>query len=339
MATADPVTLHRDAVIIDGRDPTHLMYRMTYDEKPTYLEVLLRGGFTAPVVDAVWIEEGFAEAAKSLASWHARATACDGRARIALRTADIREAKAAQQVAFVLSAQSPAAVENDLALVEMLQRLGLRVMQLTYQHRSLAGDGCGEATDGGLSRFGGELVKRMCAAGIVVDLSHAGDRTVLDAAGVATKPVILSHTNARALCDTRRNASDEMLKAVAATGGVIGVSAYSDIIVRNGGTTGTTLPQMLAHVDYLSNLVGEDHVGIGLDIGEGRNELEVSILHARIPGLGSGPPHRYVGELKSRANLGALTAAMVAQGYTDTFIQKVLGLNFLRVFEQVWAAY
>ncbi|KRT77781.1 MAG: putative dipeptidase [Armatimonadetes bacterium CSP1-3] len=334
--TAEATALHREAIIIDGRDPTHLMYRLTYDEKPVYLDVLREGGVTAPVVDAVWIEDDFTEAARGLASWHRRAVASNGRARIALRSEDIRAAKAAGLIAFVLSAQSSAAVEGDFSLVEMLQRMGLRVMQLTYQHRSLAGDGCGEATDGGLSRFGQDLVREMCRVGIVVDLSHASDRTVLEAAEAATKPVILSHTNARALCDTRRNASDAMIRAVAATGGVIGVSAYSDIIVPKGGTTGTTIEQMLSHVDYLCGLVGEDHVAIGLDIGEGRNELEVGILHARIPGLGAGPKYRYVGELTSRANLPALTAAMAARGYAPARIRKVLGLNFLRVFETVW---
>jgi membrane dipeptidase len=158
---------------------------------------------------------------------------------------------------------------------------------------------------------------------------------VLDAADEATRPVLLSHTNARALCSTKRNGSDEMFKAVAATGGVIGVSAFSALITPGGGEKGTTVREMLTHVDYLCDLVGEDHVALGLDIGEGRSEHEVHILHTLVAGLGPGPRHRYVAELKSRANLRSLTEAMEARGYGEPRIRKILGLNFLRVFEQV----
>ena len=135
---------------------------------------------------------------------------------------------------------------------------------------------------------------------------------------------------------TNRNASDDMLKAVSATGGVVGVSAYSDIIVPQGGTKGTTISQMLDHVDYLCELLGEDHVGIGLDVGEGRSELEVKILHNRIPGLGAAPKRRYVEGLSSRAGLPSVTRAMIARGYSVERVKKVLGLNFLRVFDSVW---
>lgn len=333
-ATPRSEELHRTATIIDLRDPTFLMYRLTLEEKPTYVSDLMAGGLTAASVDAIWIDDGFKDAAISIAAWRRRILA-DPRCRVALTAADIARAKAEGQLAFILSAQSPNALEGRLDLVEPLFLLGLRIVQLTYQHRTLAGDGCGEKTDGGLSRFGEALVAEMCRVGMVVDLSHAGDRTVIDAAHVATKPVILSHTNARAFVNSKRNGSDEMFKAVAATGGVIGVSAFSSLIVPQGGEHGTTVGQMLDHIDYLCDLVGDNHVSIGTDVGEGRSEHEVHLLHTLIPGLGPGPRHRYVSELRSRANFQALTTAMVDRGYAEARIRKVLGLNFLRVFEQV----
>jgi membrane dipeptidase len=329
--------LHDEAIIIDGRDPTHLMYQMTMAEKPEYMDILHAGGLTAVVADAAWVDDNFGQAARAVAAWHRRVTAMNGRARIIYTAADVRRAKENGQVGFILSFQSPAPVEDDLNLVDMWQKVGIRVMQLTYQTRNLVGDGCGEKSDCGLSRFGEQLVARLNETGIVVDLSHAGERTAREAAACSSQPVIFSHTNARALCDSPRNAADALLKQVAAKGGVVGVSAYSAIVKKGGGETGTTLADYLEHVDYLLNLVGEDHVGLGFDAGELRSPAEAELLHGRIKSAGAAPKHRYVADINTRTKARNVTQGLARRGYNERLMRKILGENFLRVFDQVWS--
>ena len=328
--------IHEEAIIIDGRDPTHLMYGFTMTAKSEYPDILHAGGVTAVIADAAWVDDNFGQAARAVAAWHRRVSEMEGGARIVYRADDIRQAKQDGQLAIILSFQGPAPVEDDAVLVYMWQKLGIRVMQLTYQTQTLLGSGCTEQNDGGLSRFGQAVVRQMNESGIVVDLSHAGHRTSMDAVAISNRPVILSHTNARALCDTPRNAHDELLQAVAETGGVIGISAYAPIVKKGAGQTGASIEDYLDQLDYIFNLVGEDHVGVGFDAGEMRTPAEAMLLHARLSSAGSSPKHRYVEELKTRSQVRHLTRGLVRRGYSEAVIRKILGENFLRVFAEVW---
>lgn len=328
--------IHEEAIIIDGRDPTHLMYGFTLAAKPEYPDILRTGGVTAVIADAAWVDDNFGQAARAVGAWHRRVEEMNGRARIAYSADDIRQAKGSDQIAFILSFQGPAPVEDDAGLIDMWQKLGMRVMQLTYQTQTLLGSGCTEENDSGLSRFGQVVVHQMNQSGIVVDLSHAGHRTAMEAAAVSRQPVILSHTNARALCDTPRNAYDELLQAVADTGGVIGISAYAPIVKKGAGQTGASIEDYLDQLDYIFNLVGEEHVGVGFDAGEMRTPAEATLLHARLASAGSAPKYRYVEELNTRTKVRHLTRGLLRRGYSETVIRKILGENFLRVFTTVW---
>lgn len=332
----EAVRIHDEAIIIDGRDPTHLMYGFTRSPKPEYPDILEEGGVTAVLADAAWVDDNFGQAARAAASWHRRVLDLGQRARIVYEADDVEEAKQKGQLAFILSFQSPTPVEDEVDLVDVWQKIGIRVMQLTYQTRTLLGDGCTEESDAGLSRFGRAVVRRMNEVGIVVDLSHAGHRTAMDAVQISGEPVILSHTNARALCDTPRNAHDELLEAVAETGGVVGVSAFSSIVKEGGGETGTTLEDYLDQVDYLVELIGEDHVGIGFDAGELRSKSEAELLHARIASAGAPPKHRYVEQLNTRTKAPNVTRGLLQRGYEEAVVYKILGRNFLRVFAEAW---
>ena len=328
--------VHQKAIIIDGRDPTHLMYIFTREEKPDYYASIKEGGLTAIMVDAAWLYDRFADTARSFATWYTRVAERSNDLCIALSAKDIRKAKQEGKTAFLLTTQNSDAFEEDVSLVPMARMIGLRCSQVVYQTKNAAGDGCDEKGDGGLSKYGMQLVHAFNEARIVIDLSHAGPQTAMDAVLESKDPVVFSHSNARALCKAPRNCSDELLKALADKGGVVGASAYNPVIIPKGGDTGATLDDFLNQIDYMVNLIGIDHVGFGLDAGEGRSELEVKILHSKARGLGAAPKHRYLEALTPRRKMKNLTRGLLERGYSEADTLKILGGNFLRVFEQVW---
>jgi len=328
--------VHQEAVIIDGRDPTFLMYVFTREDKPDYYQSIKEGGVTAILVDACWLYDRFADMARSFSTWWDRVDQHPADLAIGLSAADIERAKQEGKTAFILTAQNSDWVEEDVSLVPMASRLGLRCSQIVYQSKNAAGDGCGEKADGGLSKFGVQLVQAFNEHGIVIDLSHAGPQTALETIQESEHPVVFSHSNAKALCDAPRNVSDELMRALAEKGGVIGASAYNQVIVPGGGDTGATIDQFVDQIDYMVNKIGIDHVAFGLDAGEGRSELEVKILHSKAKGLPSAPKIRYQADLNQRRKVKNLTRALLRRGYGQVDALKILGGNFLRVFKQVW---
>jgi membrane dipeptidase len=144
----------------------------------------------------------------------------------------------------------------------VFHKLGVRVVGLTYNNRNVVGSGCLEPDDGRMTRFGLEVVREMNRLGILVDLTHVGNRTSLDAAAASSAPVVFSHSNAKAVRNNPRNLTDEQIRACAATGGVIGIATFADFV-------GTRLPTphgSISGTSTMSCIAGEDHVGIGTDI-------------------------------------------------------------------------
>ncbi len=325
-----------EAVIIDGRDPTFLLHRFTKDEKEAYWPAVAASGITAICVDPAWVDDGFREAAASFAAWYRRIRERDQV--LVLDVEDIQRAKREGKTGFILNLQSPTPVENEPGFVEVLQRMGLRIMQFAYQRRNYLADGCGEPGGAGLSRLGLEVLGEMNRVGVVADLAHASEQVMKDALAKSTQPMINSHAGVRALMDHPRNMSDELLKALADQGGVFCISAYSAFLKKDGEKTGTHIEDWRRHLDYLLDLIGPDHIGFGFDVGEGRTAAEVAIIHGDDKkGSSADPPkHRYVSELTSRSNFPCLVEALVAAGYPDEVIRKVLGGNLLRLFGQVW---
>lgn len=321
--------VHEEAILIDGRDPTFLLYRQTGDEKPSYWDAIRRSGLTAVTVDVPNVEDTFREAAINFAAWHARVGAQPDM-RIVRSTEDIVEAKRAGGTGFILSSQSPTPIENDLRLLGALHALGLRVMEMSYQKRNLLADGCGETSGAGLSRFGRDAITEMNRLGIAIDLSHASDATMIETIEHSSAPVFFSHANARALVDHPRNVPDDYLRALAEKGGVCCVSAYSDFLKPDGGKTGTTLDDYLRMIDYMVELMGVEHVGIGFDVGEARSAQEVSMIGGADPSL------RYVQELRSRSDLIRLTSALLGHGYTPDDVKRIMGGNLLEFFRVAW---
>lgn len=329
-------SVHDAAVIIDCRDPTFLLYRQTKDEKADYWDTIVRSGLSAIVVDVPWTEDGFREASLNFAAWHER-IAAHPETMLVRHASDITSAKEQGRVGFVLSSQTPTIIENDLLLLRALYEQGLRVMEMTYQKANLLADGCGDPRGGGLTAFGKQAIAEMNRLGIAIDLSHASDRTMVETIAESAEPVFFSHSNARGRVAHVRNVPDDTLRELVARGGICGISAYSAFLKEGGGESGTDLTDYVAMVDYIVNLIGIDHVGMGFDVGESRTHQEAALIGGGNPKLTHDPSTRYVKELMTRSRLPRLTEALLNAGYDDASVHKFLGGNVLRFFERVWA--
>jgi membrane dipeptidase len=291
---------------------------------------VVRGGIDAVLTSAA-STENFPTSMKVVAQWLEIDRMRQHKMRIARSVADIRAAKAAGEIAVVLHFQGADPIEDRLDLLDVFRACGLRVMQLTYNARNRLGDGCFESANSGLSKFGRKVITRMESVSMVVDLAHAGERTALEAAEMVTRPVIVSHANARMLLDTPRNVTDEVIRAVAASGGVIGICAAPFFLTKEAHAT---LDMLIDHAVYIADLVGPEHVGLGFDFAEEDEEDFIAFGYDEryIPK----PPWTYPSGIAGHADVGNVSPALKARGFAAADIRGILGGNFLRVFCEVW---
>jgi membrane dipeptidase len=243
---------------------------------------------------------------------------------------DIFAAKAAGVLGIGFHFQGTNAFERDTGLVETYYKLGVRHALMAYNQKNHVGDGCHERTDGGLSRFGIELIAEMNRVGMIVDCSHTGYQTSMETFEYSRAPTIFSHANARAVYDHPRNIRDDQIDACAKTGGVIGVNGIGVFLGPNDASTELLLKQ----IDYIANRVGVEHVGIGLDW-----VYDMESLMTEVRKLGSTyPDGAYDLDIKvaQPEQLPGLTEGLLIRGYSQSDIEAILGLNWVRVATQVW---
>jgi membrane dipeptidase len=254
----------------------------------------------------------------------------DASSAVATTVEEIRAAVAAGRLAVVLQLQGTAPFGDEPALVTAFAALGVRSVQLTYNYRMLAGDGCFEPHDGGLSRFGRGLVERLDRAGVLVDVSHVGTRTSLEAIEVAAGPVIASHSNARALCDTPRNLTDEVIDAIGASGGVVGVCAFPAFVSEHD----PSLERLVDHALYIGDRIGIERVSLGLDYAD-EDEADYD-FYGYDPRWYPRPPWTYPRGIGSYDEFPNIAAELERRGLSKREIDGVLGENLLRVCDNVW---
>jgi membrane dipeptidase len=229
------------------------------------------------------------------------------------KVTDVYEAEKGGKIAAMLSIEGGEAVEADLGILRMLHRLGVRAMTLTWNERNQIADGAAEGrTKGGLTNFGVELVSEMNRIGMVIDVSHISDAGFFDVIETSNAPIIASHSNCRALCNHRRNMTDEMIRRLAEKDGVMGMNfapAFVDVNKEK-----VTLERVLDHVDHVVKMVGVDHVGLGSDFD----------------GIESTPKG-----LEDVTTMPYFTEGLVKRGCREEDVFKILGGNFLRVFKKV----
>ncbi len=255
---------------------------------------------------------------------------------------DILRAHREGRIAWVPVLEGAAPIENELDRIDVLYGLGIRMMGITYSESNALGSGLKEDCDGGLTKFGRQAVKRMNQVGMLIDCSHAGPQTTLDTVEYSEKPLIVSHIGARALWDSKRLCGDDVLKAVAQKGGVLGVEAAPHTTMTKTHNT-HDLDSYMEHFEYIANLVGIDHVSFGTD---GLYGDHVGLHHLFAKSLATGDTKNrqtayeevpYVKGLENPTEASVnILRWLVKRGYGDGDIRKVLGENALRVLRKVW---
>jgi len=250
---------------------------------------------------------------------------------------DIHKAKARGCAGMVFGFQDTNALGGNLRMLAVYHALGVKIIQLTYNDENAVGCGCMAPADKGLTPFGRDVVAEMNRLGMLVDLSHCGHQTTMDAIEASKGAVAFTHANPLALAKSPRNKPDEAFKALAAKGGVAGVVRLPAWLTHRGQAG---LEDYLKAVDYLVELIGVDHVGLGTDFME---ELPAEIMTASLKGISPENLQKYysstiVEGFESPAEFPAVTAGLLSRGYSHGDVKKIIGGNWLRLFEKVWSA-
>jgi membrane dipeptidase len=243
------------------------------------------------------------------------------------------------------NSQETIPIGEDLSRIEALRDFGVGHMVLAYNVRNTVADGCAEAADGGLSNFGRRVVQEMSRVGMIVDCSHTGRRSSLEAIELCARPVIFSHSNAYALCPHIRNLRDDQIRACAARGGVIGVVGVGSFL----GDVEARSESVFRHIDYIASLVGPEHVGIGSDFAKNMPYADFSAVWEAYAAANKAWPDPLDAWPDPTANqipldqshcfqpeqLIELIHIMFSHGYSAKCVEGILGANFRRVYATV----
>jgi membrane dipeptidase len=343
---------YREAIVIDGLggpggssysdDPQAGLSEQ--EIKDTHESGVTCAHITVGAVGTTAPDTAFMQAVRGIAYWEReidRHPDVLGRVRT---TGDIAKSKKAKRTGMIYGVQDGVAFETDLARLEDLHALGLRVVQPTYNRRNLLGDGCLEPANAGLSRTGVTAIERMNDLGILVDLSHCGRQTAADAIRASKRPVAFTHTGCQALADHPRNRTDAELRAVAEKGGVCGI--YFMPYLSEGRQP--TAADIVRHLEHMVQVAGEDHVSIGTDGNISPTVVDQKYKDAfakntrerREAGIGAPweteEGYLFANELNTPRRLATLAMMLADRRHSATRIQKILGGNLVRLFGETW---
>ncbi len=261
-----------------------------------------------------------------------------------LRGVDIRTAKATRRVGVIYGCQDVTMLEGDLKKLAVFADLGVRIVQPTYNTRTLMGDGCLEKADGGLSKMGFDFIAEMNRLNLLLDLSHAGVRTIAEGIAASKAPMAITHTGCRALVDLPRNTHDRELKALADRGGVAGI--YFMPFLRESGQPHAE--DLIRHIEHAVDICGEEHVGLGTDgsisgvpLTDAYREVFRKNVEARQKAGVSAPGESpdvltMVSEYNDPLRFTHLADDLMRRGWPSSRVEKLLGGNFSRLFTEVW---
>jgi membrane dipeptidase len=321
--------LHQQAVIVNGLDAAPFNHKL--------VENMKKGGLNCNVVYAGVDLETTEERRRVL-------NAESDSLVLATTAREIREAKEKGKIAIVFNWQHVNPIGNDVDMLGMYYALGLRICGLCYNVRNLVGDGCTERTECGLSLFGERVVRKIQGLRMVLDIGgHTSEATSRDVLDMTKGAVVCTHTNCRALRNNPRCMTDDMMRAIARRGGVIGLTCYGYFLTDGRAT----LETYLDHVDHAVRTAGVEHVGIGLDQIEypaaQSNTAELALPSFQDP-LAAPRPRAYPLDssqwytegLETIAQMPNITEGLVRRGYGAANVRQIMGENWLRVYQEIW---
>lgn len=386
LSAEEALAIHEDAIVIDTQQPPLTSGIISTPAMQEAVEELHKLGRTqaeaAPILEAIlardiatneaarqqyldmWKQSGvtaacgtysgspklsqsFESAFRKIANAHAIVNSLRDNMLIVLKAADIERAHAEGKRGVIIDFQNANPLGDDLDRIGYFHGLGLRMVQLTYNLRNLAGDGCTETYKSGLTWFGREVVQRLNEYNIIVDVSHCTEQVGRDAMEISTAPVIVSHATSAAIASHDRGKTDEFAREIANQGGYFGVVTLPGFIRE---TPGATLDDVVRHIVHLVNVCGIDHVGIGTDKagpGPGTSSMVKypEGMRAGLPGDfnwgGFRTEEHRIGpeyDIEGFASFGDwpnITVALAAAGFNEQELRKLLGLNYLRVFRDI----
>jgi membrane dipeptidase len=330
---------YRDAMVIDGAGGIGLLwFEGDAAAVKKELAAIRDSGVSAIVLTIApsgkfWMNDAAFEKTKTdIARWDAITARYPERLLIVRTQNDLQRAHRERKLGLIYTFQGAESLGEDIERIALFRALGVRVIQLTHNRRNLVGDGCMEPSNAGLSNYGRQVVERLNAEKIVVDLAHGSARTMAEGISASRQPALISHTGCRALADVPRNTDDAILRALA------------DIIFWPYLRTDTQpmAIDVIRHIEHAVNVCGEDHVGIAPverspDYEKENREWIADAVEQGVFARGRPPDlYTFIPDLNTADRFDALAAMLSARGHSDARIEKVLGGNFARVMAAVW---
>ena len=338
-ASPDISGMYRSAIVIDS-----LCCLFVDDETPpgpALVKTIHDSGITA--VHCTVSERDFEGTIKAIASLHALIEKYPDSFCVIRRHAEIAHAKQSNRIGILPGFQYTAFLEENPERIGMFRDLGVRIMQLTYNTRSIFGDGCLEPGNAGLSNAGMAAVRKMNEIGVAVDLSHSGYGTTSEGIAASSKPVLISHSGCAAVYPHPRSKPDSILKSLADHGGYFGVFLMPYLVAS---PTVPTRQNVIDHLVHAIDVCGADHVGIGSDSSiqaftltpAQKASFDADIAHRKQLGIGAPGEDRYpwVPDLNGPNHMEVIAEELSRRGQPSSVIEKVLGANFQRVLGDIW---
>jgi membrane dipeptidase len=342
---------YRRSLAIDGQGGSAFFFLKDGDPAlPGELQAIRDSGLTGLIVSPgpqgrFWLNDAaFERSRQALTEWKSRVEAHPDLFLHVQTAADLERARTEHRLGIIFTFQGTEPLGEEIDRIPMFREMGLRVMQLTHNRRNLVGDGCMEPGNAGLSNYGRQVVERLNAEKVVIDLSHASERTTKEAIQASAAPVLIGHTGCRALADLPRNVGDAELRALAGKGGVVGIIFWPYLRVD----TQPMAIDVIRHLEHAIKICGEDHVGIGTDgdvapvkrSPEWDRENREWVRGSKKDGIfeKTRPDDlcTFIPDFNAANRFELLAARLSKRGHSDTRIGKILGGNFARVMGEVW---
>jgi membrane dipeptidase len=328
----DALELHRQTTVVDAHHDLLMLVAFEHAKGNTdtfrnrWIPEMREGGIDVQILPVFVSEESpesvLRKALQMVDALHVEVEKNPDDVKLCLTRSDLDYALDKNKIALVLALEGAEAIRGELSVLRILHRLGLRMMSLTWNNRTMLADGNEENSTGGrLTSIGVAAVSEMERLGIILDVSHLSDAGFWHVSEIATRPFVATHSNSRALFDHSRGLTDEQIKAVAASGGVVGINLHPMLL----GGDGASIEDALDHLERVLEVAGEDHVGLGPDFCAELEELGPMLDPPTASGLK---------DLERSPDLPSFTEAIIGRGIPEEVAKKILGANFLRVLRQ-----